>query len=267
MVLSTRLKLLARISCPRAEFTSVAGAGWRVPPSSSLTRQRRLQQDTSVEPIQVSIPGREQQLELRLKQSFTVSPGSVSSANDMTGTRVWPTAKAIVTRLSQDLEQLGQRQDKTSLRIVELGSGCGLLGLTLAAMGNEVLLTDHAGNVDWLRQNVDLNETLLCRAKTEILDWGAKDHISAITAEFSSGGLDAIVGTDLIYDLNCHGALVDTMRQFSELTRAPVFLGYPNRDSSEAAFFETAKEYFDIETSFMGDDESNLMYAVFRIRK
>lgn len=264
---NTRHKLVARISRPR-EFTSGAGGGWRVPPPSPFASARRDDAVSSVEWIQVPVPGRKQQLELRFKQRFTVSPGSVTSTNnDMTGTRVWPTAKAMVSRLSQDLEQL-LRTEKSSLRILELGSGCGLLGMTLAAMGNDVLLTDHAGNVDWLRENVELNKaTCQSRAVTAVLDWGDKDHMSAIKDEFVGRGFDAIVGTDLIYHPNCHGALAETMRWFTGPTRAPVFLGYPNRDSNGAGFFQIAQEYFDIETSVMGGDESKLMYAVCRIRE
>lgn len=250
--------LVTRISRRR----NFGGGGWKVPPPTSARRD-----DASpVERIQVAIPGRKQPLELRLKQRFTISPGSVTST-DMTGTRVWPTAKAMITRLSQDLEQLG-RNETSSLRILELGSGCGLLGMALSAMGNEVFLTDHAGNIDWLRENVNLNETTCQgRPKTAVLDWGDKDHISTLKAEFTSGGLDAIIGTDLIYNPNCHGALMETMLRFAGPTRAPVFLGYPNRDSSEAAFFRIAQEYFDIETSLMGGDESNLVYAVCRVRE
>lgn len=254
----TRKKFGAQIVHHAQRYFS---AGWRVPRALSARQHEK----ESTERIQVPIPGNAETLELCFKQKFTASPGSVTNNRDMTGTRVWPTARAVVTRLNGDLDEL--RRKKPSLRILELGAGCGLLGMTLAATGDEVLLTDYAGNIEWLRANVKLNATVLgSRATTAELNWGDTQDMSTIETEVGDEGFDAIVGSDVIYDATCHHALTETMRRFATSARAPVFLGYPDRNSSESDFLQTAEKYFDIEISEMISGESNLMYAVCQIR-
>ena len=235
--------------------------GWRTP--AAAMEQRRRDNDF-LERVQVSTPYRTEPLELCFKQRFTVTPGSVSR-NDMTGTWVWPTATKMLKRLCVDLNDL-RRQDKP-LKILELGSGCGLLGIALAATGDEVVLTDHEGNMDWLCDNIELNRTVVGRrAKTAVLGWGDQDNMTAIESAFGRGTFDAIVGSDLIYDPKCHHALTETMRRFARPSRSLVFLGYPDRGSNEPDFFCLAKDYFDIEKSPMDSAENKMMYSVFRLR-
>lgn len=243
-------------------------AGWKIP----LPRDNggAASSSNAVKPVQVSLPNNIQPLELCFKEKFTVSPGSFSSG-DMTGTWIWPTARKMLAGnlLAKDLDTLLQRNNATSLNILELGSGCGLLGMALAAgMGNTVLLTEHEENIEWLRQNVELNKHVLDnRATTAVLTWGNDTDMAAI--ENDIGSFDAIVASDVIYDPNSHQVLLKTMRRFAWPKRAPVFLGYPDRGSCEADFFGLSEQYFEsIQiTPMEDDDECNLMYAVCRIRE
>ena len=56
--------------------------------------------------------------------------------------------------------------------VIELGSGTGFLGLWLAAMGANVLLTDLPKNLDLIKRNLSLNQNLLF-GKVQIapFDW------------------------------------------------------------------------------------------------
>jgi predicted nicotinamide N-methyase len=132
-----------------------------------------------------------------------------------------------------------------------------------------VILTDHEGNIDWLRENVELNRGIVGNRaiKTAVLGWGNESEMSAMERELGNGAFDVIVGSDLIYDPNSHQALTKTMRQFAMPGNATVFLGYPNRGSSEPKFFCATEEYFDIKITSMGDDENNILYAVCQIRE
>jgi predicted nicotinamide N-methyase len=77
------------------------------------------------------------------------------------GVTLWPASIALVTYL---LKRHG-RDYFTKLRVLELGAGVGLVGISLARVGAEVTLTD-AGNtyapgvLDLLRENVGGNLNL-----------------------------------------------------------------------------------------------------------
>ncbi|EOD15269.1 hypothetical protein EMIHUDRAFT_459334 [Emiliania huxleyi CCMP1516] len=95
-----------------------------------------------------------------------------------------------------------------SKAVVELGAGCGLVGLTAAALGAHVTLTDLPENVPLLAANVSANrdavappgkppQTLQARS----LDWTAP-----LPTDLAASA-DLIVGTDLLY----HGCPVEDL--------------------------------------------------------
>ena len=74
----------------------------------------------------VKVPGISREIELH-HQLFL---GDLKATNhDLTGLKFWPTASHPM------LVDINKKYPKESLRIVELGSGCGLLGIGLAACG------------------------------------------------------------------------------------------------------------------------------------
>ena len=213
-------------------------SGWRIPTAVDS----RKSQDSSVS------NGR-----LKFQQRFTVSPDSgYISHTDKTGTLVWPTARCMVessssSKLFQDLEMLRHTTGKAVLRILELGAGCGYLGMTLASTQghsdnpDEIILTDHAETTEWLRHNVNLNrEILQGRVSVAVLEWGDESHMDAVESEF--GKVDAIVGSDIIYDPKSQSALVKTLQRFA----VPTFLGYPDRAGS-SDFFDLLQRDADFE--------------------
>jgi predicted nicotinamide N-methyase len=86
---------------------------------------------------------------------------------DLTGHRVWTCARLLALYLSATA---GTQRWASAL---ELGSGTGLVGLTLAAMGCRVTLTDNEPSVLALvERNIALN-ALGALASCERLDWGS----------------------------------------------------------------------------------------------
>jgi predicted nicotinamide N-methyase len=155
----------------------------------------------------------------------------------------------------------------TIINILELGSGCGLLGMALAALAwphyhVHVTLTDHEGNINWLQQNLALNRSQwmlhhqqqVVEART--LSWGKykdsnvtlleKEHQQQNLKQQQQQPIDIIVGSDLIYERANHEALVETLiglkdanvNQFEE-KYPTILLAYPHRDkSTEDNFFQ-----------------------------
>lgn len=161
--------------------------------------------------------------------------GSARGATDATGTTLWPTALPLLMHLQGVVPQLQQRT-AGPLRILELGAGCGLLGLGLAATCHaDVVMTESGSALDdgetslsWLERNVELNREI-CEAggghvSCAKLAWGDSDDIAAVRARYAEG-FDLVVGSDVLYDstrfpelwttvdafaaANDHGATVD----------------------------------------------------------
>ena len=122
-----------------------------------------------------------------------------SKGFDVTGLYVWPSsyvlARWLVTRAAAAPSTLEHKV------VFDLGSGCGLAGLTAALVGNaaEVHLSDLVPNVlSNLRHNVMLNQeraSVQWRAPSvELIDW--QDS----TTWPQSGSADLVLGADLLYD-------------------------------------------------------------------
>eukprot|EP01062_Namystynia_karyoxenos_P051576 TRINITY_DN40596_c0_g1_i1.p1 TRINITY_DN40596_c0_g1~~TRINITY_DN40596_c0_g1_i1.p1 ORF type:complete len:307 (+),score=66.25 TRINITY_DN40596_c0_g1_i1:63-983(+) len=116
------------------------------------------------------------------------------------GTTVYTAAIAAARYLEHRYGPRGMR----GLRVLELGSGTGIVGLVAAALGGNVLLTDLAGPVlDNLRANASAAAELIAlaggAAATAELRWG-----EALPAEVSDGGLwhapDVILAIEVIYE-------------------------------------------------------------------
>jgi hypothetical protein len=123
-----------------------------------------------MERVSISHPNTQKSIEILLQQRFTMAPGG-AVCGDQTGTWVWPTTRILLDHLLQQetLSQIRQvntdndnnnnNSNQHSILILELGAGCGLLGMALAAFDRHVTvtLTDHDGNMEWLRQNLKGN--------------------------------------------------------------------------------------------------------------
>ena len=117
-------------------------------------------------------------------------------------------------------------------RILELGSGTGLVGLTAAGLGaNEVFLTDKPELIALLERNIEVND-LSGTVKAIPLCWGEDDATAM-------GAFDLILGSDLLYAPEAFEPLLETLSQVCQPARAQIWLAYPTR-FTEDIFFEQA---------------------------
>jgi hypothetical protein len=208
---------------------------------------------------------------VRLRQHFFDSPvaqprGSRRAA-DGTGLKVWPTAARLLLHVQAALPGLRSALGvDRRLRVLELGSGCGLLGIGLAATCDvDVLLTDPAVDVNfsddesgntlqWLQANVELNRELVGeRARTAKLAWGDVAHTEELHAAYPDG-FDLVVGSDLLYEpdryqplLSSLGAFAATSSEAAAAATEPgaptsAILGYPVRHGNESRFLQLAAD-------------------------
>ena len=169
---------------------------------------------------------------------------------DSVGRFIWPTAVPLLRHI---IHASDDNQTTISSRlIVELGAGCGVLGMGLLAASRQeqeqrhqdevdasinreshVILTDH--DSEWLERNVALNATSLLqdddvtnssRLDVARLDWRKQQDIKSmrnrIQTKLSTMGTSNtelwIVGSDILYNHDSHQSLASTIYQISQFT-------------------------------------------------
>lgn len=99
----------------------------------------------------------------------------------------------------------------TDAKVVELGSGTGVVGLACAALGaRTVLLTDLEYTLANVRRNVQLN-ALEARASAVQLDWTQ----AALDSQFV-GDVDVIVAADVVWVPDLVPPFVETLARLAK---------------------------------------------------
>jgi len=130
---------------------------------------------------------------------------------------------------------------KPDQRVIELGAGCGLLGIALAMLGCEVTLTDMKEMLELLAVNVNGN-TLEAQHRPRVaeLDWTEED-LSRFKPPF-----EFIVGTDVVFLESLVAPLIATLLALSD-RRSQIFICVEQRnESAHELFLEKAKEHFTV---------------------
>jgi hypothetical protein len=143
-----------------------------------------------------------------------------------TGGIVWETAFLLALFLEQQQQQRRQQQQQKrqqaaasssvgARHVLEVGAGCGLLGMVLAAAGCDVVLSEHPIALANLQSNVAACEPLAERARVVQLDWTKETHIQALVAAQRARGcppcFDTIVGTDVVFSEQLVAPLLHTI--------------------------------------------------------
>ena len=123
------------------------------------------------------------------------------SLHDSCGGIVWESAFCLAQLLQRD----GGKRVRGK-RVIELGAGAGLLGMSAAKLGAEsVVLTDHPSAMPLLRRNVERNfpnDTAVSNEKTRVsclpLDWLDDAHLSAV-ATCAQGPFDVALAADVVF--------------------------------------------------------------------
>ena len=179
--------------------------------------------------------------------------------------QLWPAATTLVTLLDQlrshptnsplspILSALSNGQDHRPLRILELGSGTGLVGIVAAAtLSANVTVTDLPHVIPNLQFNVQMNSHIWGphggTVEVAPLRWGEADDVELIGREF-----DLILASDVVYHDHLYDPLLQTLRMLMGLEGADnkkmmFVMAHLRRWKKESAFFRKAKKLFQVET-------------------
>jgi len=111
-------------------------------------------------------------------------------------------------------------------RVLEVGAGCGLLGLVLSHLGAQVVLTEAAEAMGILTTNVTKKRNLKrlpASASVEALkvDWTSETDINALVRG-NPGMFDVIVGTDVIFNIELVEPLLKLLHRVSHRSPRPL---------------------------------------------
>ena len=138
--------------------------------------------------------------------------------------------------------ELAREVDEAGLagkRVLELGSGMGVPGLAGARGGAEVTATDlDPQSLALLRDNAAANELEL---ETVVADWAAPAALTGLPR------FDVVLASDVLYERQHVALLLDLLPRLG----SEAWLADPGRSPAEA-FFERARERWDVETTERG---------------
>ncbi|OQS03069.1 hypothetical protein THRCLA_04615 [Thraustotheca clavata] len=179
------------------------------------------------------------------------------------GGSLWTSGRLLVDYLSRNGVV---RQEIEGTRVLELGSGTGLVGLAVALFGPaSVVLTDLETHVAALENNVKRNAGRIpsrTNVTVEALDWNAPKNVG-------DGVFEWIVGTDIAYSRSFYVPLLNTLTLFgTKKTKIQLGLG---RDDTEMQFFKMLQdagfEYYKISEAFVASEFHGKDFGLFEIRR
>ncbi|BFG39115.1 hypothetical protein CerSpe_253890 [Prunus speciosa] len=175
--------------------------------------------------------------------------------------QLWPAATTFLTLLDDHrrnpstgplgptLTALDSR--RPPIKILELGSGTGLVGITAAVtLGACVTVTDLPHVVPNLLFNVEANAAVLAAnggvVHVAALRWGEAEDVEVIGREF-----DLVVASDVVYHDHLYEPLLKTLRLLilgGEEAEGRVFvMAHLRRWKKDSAFFKKARKLFEVE--------------------
>ncbi|XP_059292933.1 uncharacterized protein LOC132046348 [Lycium ferocissimum] len=172
--------------------------------------------------------------------------------------QLWPAATILVTLLdnnnrngSTPFSNLFKRQENgvsLPLRILELGSGTGVVGIAAAAiLGAKVTVTDLPHVLPNIQFNVDGNSKVLDQQSGVVdvaaLSWGESKDMEAVGRDY-----DLILGSDVVYHDHLYDPLIKTLRFFllGGGKKIVFVMAHLRRWKKESVFFKRAKKLFDV---------------------
>lgn len=140
-----------------------------------------------------------------------------------------------------------------ALQILELGSGCGTVGIGVAQSNAHcsVWVTDEPDAMQTLIHNVKHSSPMPCsKLNTKPLDWNCGDTELLALLDSIGGNVDLIIVSECIYNPDSIPALVNTLRRIVDKNttgRLPeeipsIYMATKVRHPSEAVFFDLMAE-------------------------
>ena len=134
------------------------------------------------------------------------------------------------------------------MKILELGSGCGIGGLAFAMIipddrlsrSCKVVMTDLLEAMPILQHNVNQNNYAQgCTVDIQVLDWEDEDSRASLLVKWS---FDIVLVSDCTYNCDSSPALVRTLSALAKASNPYIIVALKVRHESEGIFFTLMEE-------------------------
>jgi predicted nicotinamide N-methyase len=176
-----------------------------------------------------------------LTSSFELEIHEPALTGDDLGLKTWAASYMLAKRLHTFKLPLISAESR--LQVLELGAGTGLVGLAMAGLGADVVLTDLPSIHANLARNTLSNSAVLAQnggsARTGVLDWTDPDVCELMPLAADQGQSEVItrkfpliLAADSLYSPEHPHMLVDTIEAWlSDNKDAKVIVEFPYRDA------------------------------------
>ena len=218
--------------------------GFATVPEAAPKQQQHLLQNHTLRSIQSTVVIRQLPSE---GLSFQLWPAATALVSLLDSHRSHPSASPLSAALSA-------APAGGAIRILELGSGTGIVGIVAAAtLGGNVTLTDLPHVVPNLQFNADANREIVGSTGGSVtvaaLRWGHADDVAAIGRDF-----DVVLASDVVYHDHLYEPLLETLRflllgfeekrEGKKKEKMVFVMAHMRRWKKESAFFKRAKKLF-----------------------
>ncbi|KAJ3674451.1 hypothetical protein LUZ60_005067 [Juncus effusus] len=165
--------------------------------------------------------------------------------------QLWPAASSLVSLLNLNPSVLLTKPETTSpLRILEVGSGTGLVGIAAASLlGANVTITDLPHVVENLGFNAELNDEVVRSNGGSVcvkqLRWGDEGDAKDVLKDEES--FDLVLGTDVVYYEELIEPLIKTLEVFVKGKTSFIMAHLRRWKKRDAIFFRKAGKKFSVE--------------------
>ncbi|XP_078419419.1 EEF1A lysine methyltransferase 3-like [Cetorhinus maximus] len=149
----------------------------------------------------------------------------------------------------------------TGKKLIELGSGTGIVGILAALLGGNVTLTDQPNILQQIEYNISANIPSACRHRLNVrpLTWG-EDHTNF------PNDYDFILGSDLVYSSVYYSSLIRTLHYLANPDTAIYLSSAFRKGNGSLSFHEVLlPEYFDCLVVDRLADKDITVYKMSRI--
>jgi len=150
------------------------------------------------------------------------------------GTTVWDGSIALAKMF--DNQEIYPSNYLQSCRVLELGAGCGLVGIYLCLLGAKMtVLTDQQCCVKTLENNVSSNISGDCRSKINVMEYSWGNDTAALT----KGGLfDLVLAAEVLYSASDSLLLAQCIPKLTH-KNSRVFVSMGRNRGGEETFVKT----------------------------